>query len=103
MDPESTSTSVSSDLIGLSERLLTERLISPQNVRELMNRDVEEADRAARLVELLQEKVKQNSQNYLTVIGIFGENESGGHSCLQEILMKSKWRLVAHTDCSADL
>ena len=73
-------------LSQVCERLLVEGLISPQHDHELWNRHAKEADRVARLVELLQQKVKQNPQNYLKMISVL---ESGGHSNLQKTLIKA--------------
>ena len=63
-------TAVSSDLVGLSGCLLAKGLISEHNHSELRNRNIEEADRAARMVELIQRKVKLDRHNYFTFTGI---------------------------------
>ena len=76
---------VRSDLTGLSGRLRTEGLISANNCSELRNRNVEEADRAARLVELVQIKVELNSQNYFKFICVL-ERESRYYSDILRIL-----------------
>ena len=61
---------VRSNLISLSGALLSARLISPDNDTELRNKFHIEADRAARLVELVQNKVRQNFRHYYTFVGI---------------------------------
>ena len=63
-------TTVSGDLIRLIGYLLAGRLISDNNFSELGNRDIKEADRAARLVELVQDKVMLDPENYLKFIHI---------------------------------
>ena len=61
---------VRSDLISLSGALLSAGLISPDNDAELRNTVHSEAERAARLVELVQIKVRQNSRHYHTFVDI---------------------------------
>ena len=66
---------VCNDLVRLSGCLLEKGLISQENASRLRNRNVEEADRAARLVDLVQQKVKLDSQNYIQFTSILEEDE----------------------------
>ena len=63
-------TAVRGDLIELSGHLLAGGLISDNNCSELKNRNIEEADRAARLVELVRIKVELDPQNYFKFIRV---------------------------------
>ena len=66
---------VCSDLIRLSGCLLEKGLISQDNASGLRNRNIEEADRAAHLVHLVQQKVKLDSRNYVQFTSILEEDE----------------------------
>ena len=66
---------VCSDLVRLSGCLLEKGLISQENASGLRNRNIEEADRAARLVDLVQLKVKLDSKNYIQFTSILKEDE----------------------------
>ena len=66
---------VCSGLVRLSGCLLEKGLISQENASGLRNRNIEEADRAARLVDLVQQKVKLDSQNYVQFTSILEEDE----------------------------
>ena len=63
------------DLVRLSGCLLEKGLISQENESKLRNRYVEEVDRAARLIDLVQQKVKLDSQNYVQFTSILEEDE----------------------------
>ena len=65
-------------LFGLSEHLLVEGLISVNNYSELRNTTTDEAHRAARFMELFQDKVKLDPENYLKFIHIL-EKDSPYH------------------------
>ena len=65
---------VKSDITSVSGELVSCGLISPDNDSELRNKMHSEADRAARLVELVQNKVLLDSQHYHTFIGILQSN-----------------------------
>ena len=66
---------VCNDLIRLSACLLEKGLISQENASGLRNRYVEEADRAACLVDLVQQKVKLDSRNYVQFTSILEEDK----------------------------
>ena len=66
---------VRSDLISLSGALLSSRLISPDNEAELRNTVHSEAERSARLVELVQNKVLLSPRHYHTFVGILHGNQ----------------------------
>ena len=81
-------------LLSLSGGLLASRLISPDNEAELRNTVVSEAERAAKLVELVQSKVRQNSRHYHSFIGILeGDNDSYVYS---DILQKLERTYRSH-------
>ena len=66
---------VCNDLVRLSGCLLEKGLISQENASGLRNRNIEEADRAACLVDLVQQKVKLDSRNYVQFTSILEEDE----------------------------
>ena len=76
---------VRSDLISLSGALLSSRLISPDSESELRNTVHSEAERSARLIELVQNKVRQNSRYYRTFIGILRSNSDQYSDILQKL------------------
>ena len=57
---------VCNDLVRLSGCLLEKGFISQENASGLRNRNIEEADQAAHLVDLVQQKIKLESQNYMS-------------------------------------
>ena len=58
------------DLIALSGELLAVGLISPDNDSELRNTRQSEAERAAKLVEIIQTKIKLNCKHYYTFLNV---------------------------------
>ena len=74
-----------SELISLSGSLLSIRLISPDNETELRNTSCSEAERSARLVELVQNKVRQNPRHYCSFIGILQESQDRYRDILQQL------------------
>ena len=76
---------VRSDLISLSGVLLSARLITTNNDAELRNKLHTEAERSARLIELVQNKVQQNSRYYYTFIGILQTNSDQYSDILQKL------------------
>ena len=76
---------VKSELISLSGSLLASRLISQEGDTELRNITHSEAERSARLVELVQNKVRQNPRHYCSFIGIFQENQDQYRDILQRL------------------
>ena len=76
---------VQSNLVPLSDSLKAEYLISPENASHLRNPMHPEADRAATLVDIIQNKVKQNSQHYHTFVRIL---ESQGRNYYNDILSR---------------
>ena len=66
---------VCSDLVRLSGCLLEKGLISQENASGLRNRNIEEANRAARLVDVVQQKVKLDSRNYVQFTSILEEDK----------------------------
>ena len=82
------------ELISLTGSLLASRLISPGNDIEL--RDTAhsgEAERSARLVELIQNKVRQNPHHYHSFIGILQGNKDQYGDILQRLEQAyQKWQ-----------
>ena len=79
---------VCNNLVRLSGCLLEKGLISQHNDSELRNRYVEEADRAARLVEMIQHKVKLDRCNYVKFTSIL-EEDSHHYSDILRILKEA--------------
>ena len=73
------------DLVSLSGALLSSRLISPDNEAELRNTVHSEAERSARLVELVQNKVLLSPRHYHTLVGILHGKQ---HGYYDDILQK---------------
>jgi hypothetical protein len=74
------------ELISLTGSLLASRLISPDNDIEL--RDTAhsgEVERSARLVELVQNKVRQNPHHYHSFTGILQGNQDQYRDILQRL------------------
>ena len=76
---------VRSELISLTGTLLASRLISLDNDIELRNTAHSEVERSARLVELVQNKVRQNPHHYHTFIGILQGNQDQYRDILQKL------------------
>ena len=97
---------VCNDLVRLSGCLFEKGLISQENASGLRNRHVEEADRAAHLVDLVQQKVKLDSRNYVQFTSILEEDEHHYSDILRILkeayssLMQSKYTYMhVHVDC----
>ena len=71
------------ELISLTGSLLASRLISPDNDIELRNTTHSKVDRSAKLVALVQNKVRQNPCHYHSFVGILRENEDQYREILQ--------------------
>ena len=84
---------VQSDLTHLSGVLLAKYLISPDDDRYLRNQLHSEADRAAKLIELIQSRVHQNPQHYHTFIRVL---QDGGCQAYADILHKLHQVLQRH-------
>ena len=76
---------VRSELISLTGSLLATRLISLDNDIELRNTTHSEVERSARLVELVQNKVRQNPHRYHSFIGILQGNQDQYRDILQHL------------------
>ena len=79
---------VRNNLTDICGQLLAKDLISPEHDSELRNEMITEDKRAARLVELLQWKVKQNSDNYHTLVDVLTKEKTS----YREVLAKLKQR-----------
>ena len=88
---------VCNDLIRLSGCLLEKGLISQENASGLRNRNIEEADRAARLVDLVQQKVKLDFQNYVQFTSIL-EDDKHHYSDILKILREAHSSLTQGKD-----
>ena len=73
-------------LVALSGDLLASRLISPDGEADLRNTVLSETERSAKLIELVQNKVKQNSKHYHTFTGIL--KGTANHFVYDDILQK---------------
>ena len=76
---------VQSNLVSLSDSLKAEFLISPENASQLRNPMHPEADRAAKLVDIIQNKVIQNPHHYHTFVRVL---ESQGRDYYSDILSR---------------
>ena len=76
---------VRSELISVTGSLLASRLISLDNDIELRNTGHSEVERSARLVELVQNKVRQNPRHYHSFIGILQGNRDQYRDILQQL------------------
>ena len=76
---------VRSELISLSGSLLASRLISPEGDAELRNTARSEVERSARLVEMVQNKVRQNPHHYHSFFGILQGNQDQHRDILQRL------------------
>ena len=85
---------VSSELISLSGSLLAARFISLDNETELRNPAHTERERSARLVGLVQNKVRQNPHHYHTFISILQKNQDQ----YKDILWRLELTYQKHND-----
>lgn len=76
---------VRSELISLTGALLASQLISLDNDIELRNTAHSEVERSARLVELVQNKVRQNPHHYHSFVGILQGNQDQYRDMLQQL------------------
>ena len=76
---------VESEFISLSGSLLAKRLISRTCEAELRNTTLSDDVRSARLVELVQSKVRQNIDHYHSFIGILQGNQDQYEDILQKL------------------
>ena len=76
---------VQSNLVPLSDSLKAEYLISPENASQLRNPMHPEAERAAKLVDIIQNKVQQNAQHYHTFVRVL---DSQGREYYRDILSR---------------
>ena len=74
-----------SELFSLTGSLLAMRLISPEADNELRNTIHSEVERSARLVELVQNKVRQSSRHYHAFIGILQGNQDQYGDILEQL------------------
>ena len=89
-----------SSLINLSGALLAKYLILPTDDNELRNQKHSEAERSARLVELIQMKVQEDPQQYYTFIGVL---EAQGRQYYAAILEKLDRKLQQKIKGSNDV
>lgn len=76
---------VQSDLVTLSDSLKAEYLISPDNASQLRNQMHSKAERSAKLVDNIQNKVQQNAQHYHTFVRVL---DSQGREYYRDILSR---------------
>ena len=87
---------IRSELISLTGSLLSARLISLDNDDELRNTAHSEIDRSARLVWLIQNKVRQNPHHYHSFIDILQDNQDQFKDILQQL--KQTYQKHQHKD-----
>jgi hypothetical protein len=80
---------VSDNLVPLSGCLLSKGLITVDNERELRYIHTLEADRAAKLVQMIQGKVQLDHQNYHKFVDILKEEDSRYYSDILTTLTKT--------------
>ena len=73
------------NLVPLSDSLKAEFLISPNNASQLRNPMLPEADRAAKLIDIIQNKVIQNPHHYHTFVRVL---ESQGRDYYKDVLSR---------------
>ena len=79
------SSAVKYNLVPLSDSLKAEYLISPENASQLRNQMHSEEERAAKLVDIIQNKVQQNAQHYHTFVRVL---DSQGREHHRDILSR---------------
>ena len=65
------------NIISLCGELLRTRLINEDKEKSLRNRSVEESDRAAELVSLVTNKVREDPENYHKFVAVLKKDERG--------------------------
>ena len=74
---------VQSNLVSISDSMVANGLITPDNGQDLRNRHHSEADRASRFLKLLQSKVKDDAGSYRVFVNkILGENRFFYHGII---------------------
>ena len=89
---------VRSEFISLTGSLLASRLISPEGEAELRNMFHSKVERSARLVELIQTKVRQNPCHYHSFIGILQGNQDQYGDVLQRLEQVYQEHCEQHKD-----
>ena len=89
-------TAVQSNLTELSGHLLGQQLITSNSDKELRNGMLEESTRAAKLVELIQNKVELNPDNYHAFIKALEEDKQNYQDILK--VMKEKYNALTEGD-----
>ncbi|MCG8625708.1 MAG: hypothetical protein MJE68_27380 [Proteobacteria bacterium] len=87
------------DLISIGGSLVACGFISPDQYSRLRNGMFTESERAADLVQWIQNKVQQNAQNYRTFIGVLQKDTmqySHALTTLQEELTQRREGMVQH-------
>ena len=78
------------NLLSLCAELLAARLINVDNDKSLRNRNVDEPYRAAELISLVTNKVKENSANYHVFVAILEKDEQRYSSVLTRLKERYK-------------
>ena len=92
-------TAVKNHLVWLSGHLLARRMISDNNNSELMNGNITDYIRAAKLVQLVQDKVAQNPDHYHVFIEIL-ENDKN-NMVFKDVLktLREKYESLIGGEC----
>lgn len=71
------------NITSLCVELFAKDLISADQQRRFRNTNVDALERAADLVQVLTDKVEENSANYYTIVGILGEDRTTFNDVLE--------------------
>ena len=82
--------SVTANLLALSGELLAARLISPANETSLRNRNVNEEERAADLVNFVLHKIQEDSANYHVFVNILKKDPTQYNTVIE--VLEEKYR-----------
>ena len=87
---------VKADLLHLGAKLMAKGVITSDKYEELKNYHISPANRAADLVQLVQDKVQQNAQHYYTLTDAF-ESDRGQYGDILEKLQQTYKKISSHS------
>lgn len=76
---------VKHDIVGLGGALVAEGLITTAQYEALRNPFIEKSMRAADLIQIIQDKVRQNLQHYHTFVAVLNKDLTQYHDILQKL------------------
>lgn len=94
--------SAGANIIWLCSHLLAARLINEDKEKSLRNGNVNEAERAAELISLVLDKVKENSENYHSFVKILNKDTDQFKSVLDLLEEKFCSRTASLTETEDD-